>query len=137
MYQAFDYEFDLVKEEIDGQIDKVGIKATTVHDLLYVKVAKLISFDHPLKESISVQPCLLCPWIKIKRTVLFYSFIYHKNSLVTASTLFLHNADMNQWNLNVLGSISTFNFDSDFFISGFISHSSNELCDGCKASKQA
>lgn len=35
--KAFDYEFDLVKEEIDGQIDKVGIKATTVHDLLYVK----------------------------------------------------------------------------------------------------
>ncbi|XP_050938416.1 meiosis-specific protein ASY1 [Cucumis melo] len=34
--KAFDYEFDLVKEEHDGQIDKVGIN-TTAHDLLYVK----------------------------------------------------------------------------------------------------
>lgn len=53
MNQAFDYEFDLVKEEHDGQIDKVGIN-TTAHDLLYVKVVKLISFNHSLQESISV-----------------------------------------------------------------------------------
>lgn len=49
--QPFDYEFNLVKEETDGQIDKVGIKATTVQDPIYVKVAKLISLD-----SISVLP---------------------------------------------------------------------------------
>ncbi|KAG7029256.1 Meiosis-specific protein ASY1, partial [Cucurbita argyrosperma subsp. argyrosperma] len=35
--KAFEYEFDLVKEETDGQIDKVGANATTVHDLLYMK----------------------------------------------------------------------------------------------------